>query len=49
MVGAESGRKGLWYVDKEVQPELVYAAIIVDKEQQAMIHHSGMGMYLSIR
>lgn len=43
MVGTGTRRKGLWYVEKGVQPELVYAATMEDKEKQAMIHHCRMG------
>jgi hypothetical protein len=43
MVGTGTRRKGLWYVEKGVQPELVYATTMEDKEKQAMIHHCRMG------
>jgi hypothetical protein len=43
MVGSGTRRKGLWYVDKRVQPKLEYAATMVDKEKRAMIHHGRMG------
>ncbi|KAK1609156.1 hypothetical protein QYE76_032829 [Lolium multiflorum] len=34
MVGTDTRRKGLWYVEKGVQPELVYAATMEDKENK---------------
>ena len=43
MVGTGTRRRGLWYMDQEVQPDLVCAATMEDKEKQAMIHHCRMG------
>lgn len=42
-VGTGTRRRGLWYMDQEVQPDLVCAATMEDKEKQAMIHHCRMG------
>ena len=43
MVGTGIRRRGLWYVDQGVQPDVVCAATMEDKEKQAMIHHCRMG------
>ena len=42
-IGSGTRRRGLWYVDQEVQPDLVCAATMEDKEKQAMIHHCRIG------
>jgi hypothetical protein len=41
MVGTGTRRSGLWYLDKECS-QMVYAASLVDKEKQAMIHSCRM-------
>ena len=43
MVGTGTRHRGLWYMDKRVQPDLAYAATMEDKEKHAMIHHYRMG------
>ena len=42
-IRSDTRRRGLWYVDQEVHPDLVCAATMDDKEKRAMIHHCRMG------
>lgn len=43
IIGTSTRRTGLWYMDEEVQPELVCDTTMEDKEKKATFHHCRIG------